>query len=109
MSYTPPDYQDDLNRALGISLDTDDSSVQATAAIDEVERLQGIEKLLRDSRDRIIAALMTMQDSDADLGHPDEAKASGDLIELLKNLPDQAPASDYEDDEEEEEEEDDGA
>jgi hypothetical protein len=81
--------------------------VQATAAIDEVERLQGIEKLLRDSRDRIIAALMTMQDSDADLGHPDEAKASGDLIELFKNLPDQAPASDYDDDEEEEEEDDD--
>jgi hypothetical protein len=109
MSYTAPDYMDDLNRALDVSLNTDNCELQATAAINEVERLQGIEKLLRDNRDRIVAALMTMQDSDEDLGHPDEAKASGSLIELLAKLPDKAPDSDYDEDEEEEEEEEDAS
>lgn len=44
MTYSPCDYQDDVNRALGISLDTDDCEEQAEAAIAEVIRLQAIEK-----------------------------------------------------------------
>jgi hypothetical protein len=105
MSYTAPDYMDDLNRALDVSLKTDNCELQATAAINEVERLQGIEELLRDNRDHIVAALRSMQDHDL----PEDAKVSGDLIELLKNLPDKAPDSDYDEDEEEEEEEEDAS
>jgi hypothetical protein len=103
MSYTPPDYQDDLNRALGIVLDTDDSRIQAGAAIAEVQRLQGIEKFIREHRERIVVALDVMADSDQELGHPDEATKSRELIDQINALPKFEPFTL----EEEEEEEDD--
>jgi chorismate mutase len=103
MSYTPPDYQDDLNRALGIVLDTDDSRIQAGAAIAEVKRLQGIEKFIRDNRERIIVSLEMLADSDQELGHPDEAKKSRDLMEQLKALPEFEPFGLEEEEEEEDE------
>jgi len=43
MSYTPCDYMDDLNGALGISLDTETCGRLPAPAIEEVERLQAIE------------------------------------------------------------------
>ncbi|WP_315768484.1 MULTISPECIES: hypothetical protein [unclassified Bradyrhizobium] len=101
MSYTPPDYMDDLNRALNVSLDTDDCELQATAAIAEVDRLQGIEKLLRDNLVHIIAALEQKRDSDADNDREGEAEEAGTLIRLLRSLPDQATAESYIEDEEE--------
>jgi hypothetical protein len=106
MSYTPPDYQDDLNRALGIVLDTDDSRVQAGAAIAEVQRLQGIEKLVRDGRDYIVAALTQMADCDEDNGHKEEATKSRDLVDALIAMPEFTP---FELEEEEEEEDEDAA
>ena len=101
MTTSPCDYLDDLNRTLGIHLNTDDVALVIDAALAEVRRLQSIEKLLRDNLDRITAALITMQDSDHELGHPEEAKASSDLIDKLKALPD--PAGPETDDEEEDE------
>ncbi|WP_316200966.1 MULTISPECIES: hypothetical protein [unclassified Bradyrhizobium] len=108
MSYTPPDFMDDLNRALNISLDTDDCELQATAAINEVDRLRGIETLLRDNLVHIIAALEQKRDSDANNERESEAEEAGTLICLLRSLPDQAPAESYAQDDDEEEEEEDG-
>lgn len=102
MTVSACDYMDWVNEALGIDVDTEDGAELVTnLAVAEVHRLKGIETLLRDNADRIIAALITMQDSDAELGHPAEAKASGDLIEKLKSLPDPVldePEEDEEDD-----------
>jgi hypothetical protein len=42
--------------------------------------------VLRANLDRIISALTAMQDSDADLGHADEARLSVELIEQLKTF-----------------------
>jgi hypothetical protein len=101
VSYTAPDYMDDLNRVLGVSLSTDNVEMQAEAAVDEVARLQGIEKLLRDNREHIIGALDIMQDIDDSNEREADAKLGREIIEKLKNLPDQRRASDYEDQEEE--------
>lgn len=110
MSYTCTDFTDSILDALEIRVPAkwnESPSDQADLALAEIQRLQNIEALLRDNVGRIVAALMTMQDSDGELGHPDEAKASGDLIEKLKNLPDPAPDEPDEDEDEDEKEEDD--
>jgi hypothetical protein len=104
MTASPCDYMDDLNHALGISLDTDDVEVVTDAALAEVRRLQTIEKLVRDGLDRIIGALSTVQDIDDENGHANEAKAGRDLIDQLQALPDPSPNELVEDDEEDDDE-----
>jgi hypothetical protein len=39
----------------------------------------------QDELDRIVAALIAMQDSDNELGHPDEAQKSLDLINKIRS------------------------
>lgn len=47
MTVSPCDYMDDLNRALGISLDTDDNEVITDAALEEVARLKRVEQAFK--------------------------------------------------------------
>ncbi len=43
MSYTPCDYMDDVNAALGVSLDTEDVTEVANAALAEISRLKALD------------------------------------------------------------------
>ncbi|MCA1379450.1 hypothetical protein I6F34_01270 [Bradyrhizobium sp. BRP05] len=104
MTVSACDYMDWVNEALGISIDTENGAELVTnIAIAEVQRLKGIETLLRDNLDRIVGALSTVQDIDDENGHANEAKAVRELIDKLQNLPD----PDLEPDEDEDDEEDD--
>jgi hypothetical protein len=94
MTYSCSDFTDDIVSALHIDTDKlgePDCEVQpsdlADAALAEIQRLQKFEAALNGKNlDHIIAALVLMQDIDAENGRESDAKESADLIELLQRL-----------------------
>ncbi|WP_316196648.1 hypothetical protein [Bradyrhizobium sp. SZCCHNS3053] len=105
MTYSCTDFTDDILDALGIQVPqqfNDSPSDQADLALAEIERLQSIEKVIRDNLTTVIAALQQTELVDHDNGRIADAEDARAVIKLLQALPEKAaPIADEEDEEDE--------